>query len=127
VPLARTPLTGVRLHLVAPVVAVFRAGDGAPRDPHSFPTRRSSDLTGDHGDAVVVGAGEIAPVVPGDLPDLDHLVLPLSPGGLVRSEEHTSELQSRFDLVCRLLLAKKKPPCPTIPPARTHPTAHRQR
>src|SRR5699024_11671715 len=26
---------------------------------------------------------------------------------LVRSEEHTSELQSRFDLVCRLLLEKK--------------------
>src|SRR5207249_11958304 len=26
----------------------------------------------------------------------------------VRSEEHTSELQSRFDLVCRLLLEKKK-------------------
>src|SRR5207249_7716219 len=25
-----------------------------------------------------------------------------------RSEEHTSELQSRFDLVCRLLLEKKK-------------------
>src|SRR5699024_11750377 len=29
----------------------------------------------------------------------------LCPG---RSEEHTSELQSRFDLVCRLLLEKKK-------------------
>src|SRR5437868_9556149 len=33
-------------------------------------------------------------------------------GGCVReecrSEEHTSELQSRFDLVCRLLLEKKK-------------------
>src|SRR5699024_12355050 len=29
------------------------------------------------------------------------------PGG-PRSEEHTSELQSRFDLVCRLLLEKKK-------------------
>src|SRR5699024_11363654 len=29
-----------------------------------------------------------------------------SPGE--RSEEHTSELQSRFDLVCRLLLEKKK-------------------
>src|SRR5437868_7578463 len=29
-----------------------------------------------------------------------------SPRG--RSEEHTSELQSRFDLVCRLLLEKKK-------------------
>src|SRR6266496_4995530 len=27
---------------------------------------------------------------------------------LVRSEEHTSELQSRRDLVCRLLLEKKK-------------------
>src|SRR5207249_8219407 len=28
--------------------------------------------------------------------------------GTGRSEEHTSELQSRFDLVCRLLLEKKK-------------------
>src|SRR5438105_7427642 len=28
--------------------------------------------------------------------------------GLGRSEEHTSELQSRVDLVCRLLLEKKK-------------------
>src|SRR5438067_5745439 len=31
-----------------------------------------------------------------------YLIAPL------RSEEHTSELQSRFDLVCRLLLEKKK-------------------
>src|SRR5207249_6533691 len=30
------------------------------------------------------------------------------PALLLRSEEHTSELQSRFDLVCRLLLEKKK-------------------
>src|SRR2546421_1354744 len=29
---------------------------------------------------------------------------------LIRSEEHTSELQSRSDLVCRLLLEKKKKP-----------------
>src|SRR5207247_3433858 len=29
-------------------------------------------------------------------------------GGCFRSEEHTSELQSRVDLVCRLLLEKKK-------------------
>src|SRR5690349_22170240 len=29
-------------------------------------------------------------------------------GGVLRSEEHTSELQSRRDLVCRLLLEKKK-------------------
>src|SRR5699024_11960586 len=31
-----------------------------------------------------------------------------SPASRPRSEEHTSELQSRFDLVCRLLLEKKK-------------------
>src|SRR6267378_744812 len=31
-----------------------------------------------------------------------------SPGSRLRSEEHTSELQSRRDLVCRLLLEKKK-------------------
>src|SRR2546422_3229532 len=29
-------------------------------------------------------------------------------GGVCRSEEHTSELQSRLHLVCRLLLEKKK-------------------
>src|SRR5687768_18069217 len=29
-------------------------------------------------------------------------------GGIFRSEEHTSELQSRLHLVCRLLLEKKK-------------------
>src|SRR2546422_6103104 len=35
-----------------------------------------------------------------------------------RSEEHTSELQSRLHLVCRLLLEKKKtlPDSPTAPP-----------
>src|SRR5436309_12358251 len=37
---------------------------------------------------------------------------PCAPGGgrsaLARSEEHTSELQSRENLVCRLLLEKKK-------------------
>src|SRR5256886_11767701 len=31
-----------------------------------------------------------------------------SSGGLMRSEEHTSELQSQSNLVCRLLLEKKK-------------------
>src|SRR5437667_4572287 len=31
----------------------------------------------------------------------------------IRSEEHTSELQSHHDLVCRLLLEKKKPRDPT--------------
>src|SRR2546422_2107617 len=35
-------------------------------------------------------------------------VLPRIPGDAERSEEHTSELQSRLHLVCRLLLEKKK-------------------
>src|SRR6266536_5131180 len=39
-----------------------------------------------------------------DVPVLGHPVL----DRYLRSEEHTSELQSRVDLVCRLLLEKKK-------------------
>src|SRR5437868_10411254 len=42
---------------------------------------------------------------------------------LPRSEEHTSELQSRFDLVCRLLLEKKKnkhKPISTQPSSTSH-------
>src|SRR5699024_12567898 len=37
----------------------------------------------------------------------------------IRSEEHTSELQSRFDLVCRLLLEKKKIICTGLSRKRT--------
>src|SRR2546422_7091170 len=41
--------------------------------------------------------------------DLGHRVALLLPHAVVqRSEEHTSELQSRLHLVCRLLLEKKK-------------------
>src|SRR5256885_11074256 len=36
-------------------------------------------------------------------------------GGGNRSEEHTAELPSPCNLVCRLLLDKKKPPNPSIP------------
>src|SRR6266496_6113511 len=45
------------------------------------------------------------------------------PEGDLRSEEHTSELQSRRDLVCRLLLEKKKKTLNTskIPPKIKHP------
>src|SRR5438034_11344538 len=42
-------------------------------------------------------------------PDLPYVFLvPRSPAREDRSEEHTSELQSHSDLVCRLLLEKKK-------------------
>src|SRR5699024_11645042 len=36
-----------------------------------------------------------------------HFSVHIHPSDQTRSEEHTSELQSRFDLVCRLLLVKK--------------------
>src|SRR2546422_3796443 len=40
------------------------------------------------------------------------------PGTSTRSEEHTSELQSRLHLVCRLLLEKKKKKTPQLPTCR---------
>src|SRR3712207_7677185 len=50
--------------------------------------------------------GERHPV--GHLPQRRQLLLRRDPLGGGRSEEHTSELQSRQYLVCRLLLEKKK-------------------
>src|SRR5256885_12161369 len=44
-----------------------------------------------------------------------------------RSEEHTSELQSPCNLVCRLLLEKKKTMSPTIPTTITVTSSTRQR
>src|SRR5437773_5844417 len=75
-------------------LAVFFFYGHAPRgDLHSFPTRRSSDLLG------ITAAAHFTPLV--DAADLDGAAL------TTRSEEHTSELQSHHDLVCRLLLEKK--------------------
>src|SRR5688572_32481609 len=71
---------------------------GDRRDLHSFPTRRSSDLP-----------------APGQVCAFAHRTssprLAAGRGEEVRwrSEEHTSELQSQSNLVCRLLLEKKKP------------------
>src|SRR5438067_7880842 len=42
------------------------------------------------------------------VPDLLQFMVLRSRVEDIRSEEHTSELQSRFDIVCRLLLEKKK-------------------
>src|SRR5690625_7665386 len=74
---------------------------GADRPRHSFPTRRSSDLT---------SAERLASLVPHRQQDRQKPRRRCSPPGLicaVRSEEHTSELQSRGHLVCRPLLEKK--------------------
>src|SRR5260370_3489093 len=55
-------------------------------------------------------------VVSSDLNDARGLELfKLEPSSDLRSEEHTSELQSHLNLVCRLLLEKKK---------NTHPQYH---
>src|SRR5436190_14858931 len=78
-----------------------------PRDLRSFPTRRSSDLS-----RAAARAGAPHPEGPRGVPKVA-----IAAGGTAgcyrdlghsRSEEHTSELQSHSDLVCRLLLEKKK-------------------
>src|SRR3712207_1993472 len=53
-----------------------------------------------------VGCGQVVYTRDGELVDIEGN--PRSP--INRSEEHTSELQSRQYLVCRLLLEKKKTP-----------------
>src|SRR5699024_11309836 len=87
-----------------------------PLPLHSFPTRRSSDLS----DALKILLSKINNdriKVNKVRPYVNHriglfclagrLCIGDFAGGITRSEEHTSELQSRFDLVCRLLLEKK--------------------
>src|SRR5439155_19307419 len=70
------------------------------RPPRStlFPTRRSSDLALRSGCFAVERGGTVR-----SRPGYTGV-----PPGRERSEEHTSELQSRGHLVCRLLLEKKK-------------------
>src|SRR5207253_11369200 len=91
---------------------------------HSFPTRRSSDLADDlhlllelHAEVHRVQVErDLAGLHPGQVEQLlrqaQHplrlLVEDRGRAQLLRSEEHTSELQSRGHLVCRLLLEKKK-------------------
>src|SRR2546429_2212990 len=50
------------------------------------------------------------------------LKVPIKLIGVGRSEEHTSELQSRLHLVCRLLLEKKKKKTSTTAPSTTQVT-----
>src|SRR5438093_6839337 len=68
-----------------------------------FPTRRSSDLV------FVVKAGPQYELIAKNPIGEAILATPALAGDLliVRSEEHTSELQSLTNLVCRLLLEKK--------------------
>src|SRR5690606_40693855 len=95
----------------------------ALRALQSFPTRRSSDLykaacmLAPQGAVVGLSGGEPT-LYKDELFDLLDFALTMRPDlrfhvltnaqHFVRSEEHTSELQSRENLVCRLLLEKKK-------------------
>src|SRR5207247_9002257 len=93
----------------------------------SFPTRRSSDLVGPilqsfgrvRAEVIEEGDGAALAAVEEEMQEVR--MARRSPAArrnrvhegeaediAIRSEEHTSELQSRVDLVCRLLLEKKK-------------------
>src|SRR3712207_6969323 len=68
---------------------------------------RSGHLGGALGEALV-DLDVSVPPRPVVLGLLDHVVVQRPQRGVRRSEEHTSELQSRQYLVCRLLLEKKQ-------------------
>src|SRR5207247_5615778 len=90
----------------------------------SFPTRRSSDLLcqgnqltrgfeprildmlGERDGRLGIEHALLRRLKRGDAQEAFHLAEHFQV--FLRSEEHTSELQSRVDLVCRLLLEKKK-------------------
>src|SRR5690606_39937097 len=101
-----TPRTLSSLHFnvfIPPAVAL--------RDLHSFPTRRSSDLPARKSvqdeSRDLFGEGRGGPITDDTTMERDHFLVRLPDGLTIRSEEHTSELQSRENIVCRLLLEKK--------------------
>src|SRR5690606_42105240 len=98
---------------------------GAPRHLSSFPTRRSSDLAkfaqllsvlstilGDNGLFRLLLFQQLLLHLPIAFKlcnlQLNLFFRCLNLSSFYRSEEHTSELQSRENLVCRLLLERKK-------------------
>src|SRR5207247_10961723 len=87
-------------HAYCLVSFFFPSSDSYLRAFPSFPTRRSSDLRrrSFHSRRYVSFLRRIPAWIASSRP--------LQPS-TSRSEEHTSELQSRVDLVCRLLLEKK--------------------
>src|SRR5205814_10486607 len=92
----------VAIDLFPPVSLFFFYGSADHRDLHSFPTRRSSDLTLVQRDPEQLADHSQWQLKCDSIDQVDWLV------ERQRSEEHTSELQSLRHLVCRLLLEKKK-------------------
>src|SRR5437867_8365924 len=81
-----------------PLASILLPDQNEERVPApSFPTRRSSDLRGGSWYPELTSRSDLTK---------RSQINPHSGKG--RSEEHTSELQSPYELVCRLLLEKKK-------------------
>src|SRR5699024_12813218 len=106
-----------------PLLFLFSSGSRALSSLHSFPTRRSSDLdrsftykklnsamtaVQNGAKLVVMNPDPNYPIPGGYMSDTMAIARAIETASSQRSEEHTSELQSRFDLVCRLLLEKKE-------------------
>src|SRR5690554_7031820 len=109
------------------LLCFFFSRFGYPRDLHSFPTRRSSDLLRvrfSSIDCPACWAASCRLAISCSISRVDCWVRwarPRTSSATTakprpRSEEHTSELQSRPHLVCRLLLEKKKEANLTHPP-----------
>src|SRR5207249_9596789 len=111
-------------YMTSQCLSYTRPADHPPL--RSFPTRRSSDLALPQPDGALLGDVYICPAAArrwvkngrsgkGEEGRVEEELVRLTVHGtlhvLGRSEEHTSELQSRFDLVCRLLLEKKNTIC----------------
>src|SRR5690242_21820939 len=92
------------------VTTFLSYGSGSHRNLPSFPTRRSSDLVPSMCRcSSAFGRSTSSSRIEG-LPALGHCgcaLRDLVGRDVLRSEEHTSELQSHVNLVCRLLLEKK--------------------
>src|SRR5690625_1183587 len=90
----------------------FLDSHGRHLDLHSFPTRRSSDLSWTRGERQPMCCASTWPSSSRSMSGWTASRNPCDPPSASstkeRSEEHTSELQSRGHLVCRLLLEKKK-------------------
>src|SRR5690606_42029256 len=97
-----------------PCPTLFPYHDALPISPLYFRTttemlqefaylgeERARQVVIENTNAIAARCEEMAPLPKG-------LYAPNLPGAAERSEEHTSELQSRENLVCRLLLEKKK-------------------
>src|SRR3712207_8370344 len=82
-----------------PYTTLFRSGAGQANALLRHAEHASGELSADAVDALAA-EHEVEAVHGG--------VMPADGGARLRSEEHTSELQSRQYLVCRLLLEKKK-------------------